>query len=246
MRAAAKVFVGLVALAALLTHAPARADEVEEDDEDDRSLWADSEMLTKMWGAISSKDMEKLKQLLEDNPSAVDERASDGRGPLWWAYEYKSDEAVEMLTKFGVKENAKDADGKTALDMAKETAGKKTAYVQRKMEKDAADAAKAAAEASSSMTDSAQVEQMYRLFNVRSVASDAELEAAYKVEATKYQPENISPGADREQTEQTLRYLTQVYSALTTYRKAQPPPTPVYDDDDEEEEEEEDDYNDEL
>ena len=40
-------------------------------------------MLTKMWGAISSKDMEKLKQLLEDNPSAVDERASDGRGPLW-------------------------------------------------------------------------------------------------------------------------------------------------------------------
>ena len=37
-------------------------------------------------------------------------RAADGRGPLFWATEYKQEEMIALLKEAGADENAKDAD----------------------------------------------------------------------------------------------------------------------------------------
>ena len=38
-------------------------------------------------------------------------RSSDGRGPLWWAYEYGHREIVDLLVSAGADESARDATG---------------------------------------------------------------------------------------------------------------------------------------
>jgi hypothetical protein len=94
------------------------------------AVWADSETTTKLWQAISSADMEKLKSILDEDETAATARASDGRGPLFWAYEYKNDEAIALLKEAGADENSKDADGKTCTQL--ENAGEATEFMKAK------------------------------------------------------------------------------------------------------------------
>jgi len=47
----------------------------------------------------------------------VNLRSADGRGPLFWAYEYNIQEAIELLETFGVDPNVRDREGKTPLQL---------------------------------------------------------------------------------------------------------------------------------
>eukprot|EP00602_Paraphysomonas_sp_CaronLab_P000586 CAMPEP_0185023410 /NCGR_PEP_ID=MMETSP1103-20130426/6086_1 /TAXON_ID=36769 /ORGANISM="Paraphysomonas bandaiensis, Strain Caron Lab Isolate" /LENGTH=105 /DNA_ID=CAMNT_0027555999 /DNA_START=127 /DNA_END=444 /DNA_ORIENTATION=- len=66
-----------------------------------------------MWSACSRHDTQTLQQILQHEPDAAFARSSDGRGPLFWAYEYAHTEAIDILEKLGVDPLAEDADGNT-------------------------------------------------------------------------------------------------------------------------------------
>ena len=81
-------------------------------------LWSDTELTTNMWGIISSGDKIELAELLESNGDVATIRSGDGRGPLWWAYEYEQPEMVKMLVDAGANEAEMDGDGKTPNQMS--------------------------------------------------------------------------------------------------------------------------------
>lgn len=75
--------------------------------------WEDTEMTTFMWHAISTYNEQALIQLLDEDESAAFSRAADGRGPLFWAYEFGFDEAINILESFGIDPNSEDINGVT-------------------------------------------------------------------------------------------------------------------------------------
>ncbi len=101
-----------------------------------KDSWADTPTTTNMWRIISGGDVDELKSLLESAPENANVRASDGRGPLWWAYEYGKQEMIAELIKAGAKEAERDADGKTPKEV---TSVGPTAY-QQELDRQAASA----------------------------------------------------------------------------------------------------------
>lgn len=82
-----------------------------------QKTWADNALTTMLWKTISSGDVDQLRDILEINTDAPHARSSDGRGPLWWAYEYGQKDMVEMLIAAGANPNEKDGDGKTPKEV---------------------------------------------------------------------------------------------------------------------------------
>ena len=83
-----------------------------------RHLWSDTEFTTHMWQTISTGNKDDLEKVLAETPEKVmNARARDGRGPLWWAYEYERQDMVDMLIAAGLNQEERDADGKTAKDI---------------------------------------------------------------------------------------------------------------------------------
>eukprot|EP00588_Corethron_pennatum_P016598 CAMPEP_0194302590 /NCGR_PEP_ID=MMETSP0171-20130528/442_1 /TAXON_ID=218684 /ORGANISM="Corethron pennatum, Strain L29A3" /LENGTH=81 /DNA_ID=CAMNT_0039053109 /DNA_START=13 /DNA_END=258 /DNA_ORIENTATION=+ len=70
-----------------------------------------------IWELISKNDMETLATVLGQNPEGAHVRSADGRGPMWWAYEFKNEAAVRVLLKHGVSFKEKDKDGQTPIDL---------------------------------------------------------------------------------------------------------------------------------
>merc|ERR1712072_916290 len=73
--------------------------------------WKNNQETTLLWGAINKGDMAGLEALVKDNPRVVHARSEDGRGPLFWAYEYGKDEMVKYLDELGVDATVTDKDG---------------------------------------------------------------------------------------------------------------------------------------
>ena len=74
--------------------------------------FADSAPLTTMWQAISVGNTDQLIDVLVQAHEYGLQRAADGRGPLFWAYEFKCVDALALLTHVGADEEAEDLDGK--------------------------------------------------------------------------------------------------------------------------------------
>lgn len=81
------------------------------------NTWEDSEEATLMWNMIAKNSLEELETWLSEEPKMAFLRSSDGRGPMWWAYEFRNEAVVKMLIKAGVSYKDGDKDGKTPLDM---------------------------------------------------------------------------------------------------------------------------------
>jgi len=68
-----------------------------------------------MWQLIHKNDIEGVKKWLTEEPDKARIRSGDGRGPLWWAYEYQgmreSAEMVNVLKQFGAREDELDGKG---------------------------------------------------------------------------------------------------------------------------------------
>jgi len=92
------------------------------DDTDDSAYpktfsWQDTEATTHIWQIIHAGQYDALAQLLDRDADLVKYRSKDGRGALWWAYEYGHDDMVDLLMAAGADAEATDANGKKPSDM---------------------------------------------------------------------------------------------------------------------------------
>jgi len=79
--------------------------------------WEDTDVTSSLWGACSRRDTRTLKSVIESDPTAAFTRSADGRGPLFWAYEFGHQEAIDFLEALGVDNEEEDASGNTPLQL---------------------------------------------------------------------------------------------------------------------------------
>ena len=81
------------------------------------STWEDTEDTTLMWKLVTNNAVEDLERWLGRDPGAAWIRSSDGRGPMWWAFESKNQDIVTILMKMGVPHTDKDKNGLSPVDL---------------------------------------------------------------------------------------------------------------------------------
>lgn len=89
-------------------------------DEDSCEPWkqmADSEYKSSLWSMISMGDDQAVQKFLEEHPCAPISRAADGRGPLFWAYEFDRPYLVNLLKSLGADPDATDLGGMKPAEM---------------------------------------------------------------------------------------------------------------------------------
>jgi dolichyl-diphosphooligosaccharide--protein glycosyltransferase len=79
--------------------------------------WADTPLTTKLWNLVHGNKVKDFRDLIRMEPNVVHVRSGDGRGPLWWAYEYGRGDIVNLLLKSGSDPNAIDSRGKKPSSM---------------------------------------------------------------------------------------------------------------------------------
>ena len=72
--------------------------------------------LTALWQASSSGSTDAFISQLIQNREYAQHRSSDGRGPMYWAYEFKNVDALGLLMHLGVADDQEDIDGKKPMD----------------------------------------------------------------------------------------------------------------------------------
>merc|ERR1711957_393135 len=77
----------------------------------DPDHWANNHETTRLWEVIHAGDMAGLEELIKANPRMIHACAEDGRGPLFWAYEYGQDTIITLLEDAGVDQTVTDRDG---------------------------------------------------------------------------------------------------------------------------------------
>jgi ankyrin repeat protein len=75
-------------------------------------VFEDSPALTALWQATSSGSSEAFINQLIQNREYSQHRASDGRGPMFWAYEFANVDTLALLLHLGVSQEQEDVDGK--------------------------------------------------------------------------------------------------------------------------------------
>jgi hypothetical protein len=80
--------------------------------------WRNTEITTSIWQTISQGNEEHFLNMLTQEPRIAKVRSQDGRGPLFWAYEFRRTALIEPLLQAGADPEAKDAHEQTARDMA--------------------------------------------------------------------------------------------------------------------------------
>merc|ERR1719230_254461 len=78
-------------------------------------VFEDSPALTSLWQATSSGQTEMFISQLVQNKEYAKHRASDGRGPMFWAYEFKNVDTLALLMHLGVSADQEDVDGKSPV-----------------------------------------------------------------------------------------------------------------------------------
>lgn len=87
--------------------------------------WEDTELTSRLWSICSQHDTDSLIEVLSDQsivPPPAFVRSKDGRGPLFWAYEYGFDEGIQILEEIGVSPYEEDAYAKTPKELGEENA----------------------------------------------------------------------------------------------------------------------------
>jgi len=74
---------------------------------------ADTPETTRLWEIVRQGDIGSLKGWLQATPDLINLRAADGRGALWWAYEFGRMDMVQELLVAGAKADDVDIHGNT-------------------------------------------------------------------------------------------------------------------------------------
>eukprot|EP01002_Notosolenus_urceolatus_P015002 NODE_7088_length_588_cov_24.467532_g6089_i0.p1 GENE.NODE_7088_length_588_cov_24.467532_g6089_i0~~NODE_7088_length_588_cov_24.467532_g6089_i0.p1 ORF type:complete len:139 (-),score=39.55 NODE_7088_length_588_cov_24.467532_g6089_i0:101-517(-) len=80
--------------------------------------WSDTPITTELWQRIRTGDISGLKKMYAVDPNVINHRSGDGRGALFWAYEFGQTKIIALLEKSGVDTTAACSDGRTASEMA--------------------------------------------------------------------------------------------------------------------------------
>eukprot|EP00397_Hematodinium_sp_SG-2012_P064034 GEMP01089676.1.p1 GENE.GEMP01089676.1~~GEMP01089676.1.p1 ORF type:complete len:196 (+),score=64.36 GEMP01089676.1:41-589(+) len=72
--------------------------------------WQDTEQTTKLWKLIHGKDRHELEKLVFQYPDVLELRSSDGRGGLWWAWEYGNTDALALYLAHDLALDSDDVD----------------------------------------------------------------------------------------------------------------------------------------
>ena len=78
--------------------------------------WMDTEMTSMMYQMIATDKFDEMRDMLMMSPQLAHIRSEDGRGPMWWAHEYKRPKIIKMLKALGVSESRTDENEKSPLD----------------------------------------------------------------------------------------------------------------------------------
>eukprot|EP00958_Prasinococcus_capsulatus_P008206 scaffold781_cov394-Prasinococcus_capsulatus_cf.AAC.29 len=101
----------VLALASLVALVAEEADPCEE--------WTrleNTEDKTRMWSLISQGEVSYIRSWVDTNPCVAKLRSEDGRGPLFWAYEFGRKEIVELMLASGADAEATDGDGRKPVE----------------------------------------------------------------------------------------------------------------------------------
>jgi dolichyl-diphosphooligosaccharide--protein glycosyltransferase len=79
--------------------------------------WKDTLYTSVMWKVITEGTVEDLQSWLDMAPLLAFVRSSDGRGPMFWAFEHRKHDMVHILLKCGVGHSDRDAKGLTPVDL---------------------------------------------------------------------------------------------------------------------------------
>jgi len=74
--------------------------------------WQDTPLTTLLWNLVHGNKVKEFRDLIKMDGNVVHVRSGDGRGPLWWAYEYGRGDMVKLLLTSGADANAIDSKGK--------------------------------------------------------------------------------------------------------------------------------------
>jgi dolichyl-diphosphooligosaccharide--protein glycosyltransferase len=80
--------------------------------------WKDTQLTSKLFELVHQNRINDLRDLLEAQPSVATVRSNDGRGPLWWAYEFGREDIAAMLVEFGAATDEGDAKGVLPQEVA--------------------------------------------------------------------------------------------------------------------------------
>jgi len=72
---------------------------------------------TRLWELMRLGDAKSLNDWIQSDASVVELRSEDGRGALWWAYEFGRAEMARSLIAAGADENDVDAYGNTPISL---------------------------------------------------------------------------------------------------------------------------------
>merc|ERR1719502_1650891 len=88
----------------------------------DEADFQDTPLLSSIWQAVSSKDNDAIDRLFDSSNFAVSARASDGRGPAFWAWEFQNTYALGAIIAYGgdVESSDEDLQGATAVSLCVE------------------------------------------------------------------------------------------------------------------------------
>ncbi|KAJ1454071.1 hypothetical protein M885DRAFT_566544 [Pelagophyceae sp. CCMP2097] len=64
-----------------------------------------------MFDLVQKSDVVELDRWIKSDPDVVHLRSADGRGPLWWAYEFQRHAVVQLLLRRGAARDAEDGRG---------------------------------------------------------------------------------------------------------------------------------------
>lgn len=104
--------------------------------------WRNTEQTTHLWQLCNNGDIQSLGTWIYREPGIVHLRAEDGRGPLFWAYEYEKWEMVDFLLEWGADPDATDRDANKPEDLLP-AGSKKPGNVKKTFDQAAAMAAAA-------------------------------------------------------------------------------------------------------
>ena len=76
------------------------------------AVFEDSPTLTALWQASSEGSTDAFINQVIQNRDCVSHRSGDGRGPMFWAYEFKNVDTLALLTHLGVTADQQDVEGK--------------------------------------------------------------------------------------------------------------------------------------
>merc|ERR1719502_278649 len=85
----------------------------------DEADFQDTPLLSSIWQAVSSKDNDAIDRLFDSTNFAVTARASDGRGPAFWAWEFQNAYTLGAIMAYGgdVESSDEDLQGATAVSL---------------------------------------------------------------------------------------------------------------------------------